>query len=550
MTSVSRRALLGYSGVGAVGAVGLVAATQGAAAADGVPGGVQELASLQLLRTTAVDASCAAVRTAGFGAAGDGGGALYRRLAAAPEVQTNPWQAPSADGAWWELAEPVVDVRMLGAVGDGVTDDTAALTAAAGLGGTVYVPGTDACYLCRATVQLTSGATWYGDGVRSLIKLAPDAGTGIGQLLGIGFADQNSVTVQGIRVHGLALDTSNLTNANGVGGSYCSEVYLDNLSFTNIGRKAVTFQYNCHDIHVRDITVHQAATEPGSTAAAVTVEGGTGGIASMHDLTFENITVEQTGYNSIAVSDATRVRFDGVSLGDTAGAGSHIVFFNTVTDSHVRGVSGGDTGRRMISFGSSVTGCSVQDFTFGTVTDQNYSRSNAIECLGEQNRFQHGSLSYGNIQGQAAILVMGRKNTLSGITVLDSKATGYVVHGSAGALPDDTSVNGVPDDLHLDDCVIITSTTTVGLYSEGGRARVRDSEFFLPSAARAADFAGSNNIFSGNYVNLPGTVYVRSGGTASVTGNLFYSGSGGTSQVTFQDGAQPRNLSAANVGLS
>ncbi len=59
------------------------------------------------------------VDTAGYDAPFDGGGHRLRRIAA-PSVPA-PWQKPSADGAWWEIAEPVVNFQMLGADPTGAT---------------------------------------------------------------------------------------------------------------------------------------------------------------------------------------------------------------------------------------------------------------------------------------------------------------------------------------------------------------------------------------------------------------------------------------------
>lgn len=78
------------------------------------------------------------LNTAGYAAPGDGGGALYKKVASEP---SRPGKFQSADGAWWELAETTITPRMLGAAGDGAltdqglgtgsgTDDTAALNAA------------------------------------------------------------------------------------------------------------------------------------------------------------------------------------------------------------------------------------------------------------------------------------------------------------------------------------------------------------------------------------------------------------------------------------
>ncbi len=470
MRVISRRRVLGASGVGGAVLAGAPGSAAWAAAGPAPLDTALELATRADLAAATVPAEHAAVRLSGFAAAGDGGGGLYARLAE-PVAEPDLWHVTSADGAYWELAEPVTSVRALGARGDGTTDDTEAFLAAARRGGTVYVPPTDTTYLCRRTIQLLDGDTWYGDGFRSRITMDQQPAEGNGELLGVGIAEQTEVVVRGVRVSGLHLDTGGLPNENGLGGSYCGDVYVDTMFFSNIGRKAITFQYHCDNVHCRDITVFHACQEPGSTHAAISVEGEIGGIDTMHDIGFENVTILETGYNGITVSDASRVTFDTVRFGDTAGAGSFVVFHREVTDSHVRGVQGGDTERRMISFGSQVTRCSVRDFSFGQVRDNAHSRSNAIECLGPDNRFERGGFDYANATGNGentvAVLVMGRDVTLDAVTVRSCTATGHVVKGSAGTLPDNATTQGTPDDLAVLDCVLRAATTPSGIVSEG-----------------------------------------------------------------------------------
>ncbi|KIZ47400.1 MULTISPECIES: right-handed parallel beta-helix repeat-containing protein [Rhodopseudomonas] len=66
------------------------------------------------------------LRTAGYATPGDWGGALYKKVASEP---TTLDKVQSADGAWWQIAEPVLDPRMFGAVGNGIYPDMAALNA-------------------------------------------------------------------------------------------------------------------------------------------------------------------------------------------------------------------------------------------------------------------------------------------------------------------------------------------------------------------------------------------------------------------------------------
>jgi|TARA_B100002003_G_scaffold205199_1_gene198475 hypothetical protein len=68
-------------------------------------------------------ASIKALRLAGYFSAGDGGGAVYRRVASEP---SHEGKLQTVDGTWWELAETRISPLMFGALGDGVTDDSEA----------------------------------------------------------------------------------------------------------------------------------------------------------------------------------------------------------------------------------------------------------------------------------------------------------------------------------------------------------------------------------------------------------------------------------------
>ncbi|MGN6304821.1 MAG: hypothetical protein ACTHNH_08400 [Mesorhizobium sp.] len=64
------------------------------------------------------------VTFAGYSAAGDGGGAIYRKVADEP---SHAGKQQDGGGRWYELAEIAPKPEMFGAVGDGVSDDTTAL---------------------------------------------------------------------------------------------------------------------------------------------------------------------------------------------------------------------------------------------------------------------------------------------------------------------------------------------------------------------------------------------------------------------------------------
>jgi hypothetical protein len=89
--------------------------------------GTAEYATRTIAALSNIPNSVSFLRTAGYVLSGDGGGALYKRVAAPGTVK--PWHLQSADGAWWQIASKLVNAHMLGAKGDGVADDTPAINA-------------------------------------------------------------------------------------------------------------------------------------------------------------------------------------------------------------------------------------------------------------------------------------------------------------------------------------------------------------------------------------------------------------------------------------
>ncbi|MFS2326667.1 hypothetical protein U2P60_14825 [Brucella sp. H1_1004] len=65
-----------------------------------------------------IKATINSIRTAGYAAAGDGGDALYKRVASEP---SHAGKVQSADGAWWEIAEKVISFDHFGIDKSGTT---------------------------------------------------------------------------------------------------------------------------------------------------------------------------------------------------------------------------------------------------------------------------------------------------------------------------------------------------------------------------------------------------------------------------------------------
>jgi hypothetical protein len=75
--------------------------------------------------STSIPSAVNFIRTAGYTLQGDSGGALYKR--AGSTEPSHGGKIQDANNIWWEIAERPVHVKMFGAIGDGTTDDTAAI---------------------------------------------------------------------------------------------------------------------------------------------------------------------------------------------------------------------------------------------------------------------------------------------------------------------------------------------------------------------------------------------------------------------------------------
>ena len=102
-----------------------------------------------------------AIRVNGYAAAGDGGGALYKRVASEP---SHAGKFQSTDGAWWALAELIWNPFMLGAAGDAVT----AVQAVASSLQSGVIP--DATFIVSDEIDLTVPKDFVGTGARSRIQ--------------------------------------------------------------------------------------------------------------------------------------------------------------------------------------------------------------------------------------------------------------------------------------------------------------------------------------------------------------------------------------------
>lgn len=105
------------------------------------------------------------VRTSGYDSPGEGG-AEYVLVDSEP---AHAGKFPTPDGRWWEIAEPIISPEMLGAFGDGATDESARVQDWLDMGRTLRAtPGKT--YRCASTVSMPAGATIYAYGADFILE--------------------------------------------------------------------------------------------------------------------------------------------------------------------------------------------------------------------------------------------------------------------------------------------------------------------------------------------------------------------------------------------
>jgi hypothetical protein len=144
-----------------------------------VAGGIADFDVVSNVSSAIISSGINHIRTSGYYAKGDGGGALYSKIST--PVPAKKQHIQSADGQYWEL-EKFSDLNVLqfGAKKDG-TDATTTLAAfqdAATFSKCIHVPtGT---YAINGSIPITlNGAKWYGDGADSSVITSSSTNTPI-----------------------------------------------------------------------------------------------------------------------------------------------------------------------------------------------------------------------------------------------------------------------------------------------------------------------------------------------------------------------------------
>ncbi|MFC7582774.1 hypothetical protein ACFQYP_02380 [Nonomuraea antimicrobica] len=251
------------------------------------------------------------------------------------------------------------------------------------------------------------------------------------------------------------------------------------------------------------------------------------------DIGFTKVSCATTGYNGIVVSNAYRVSFRDIDFGNTSGAGSFVIFTRLVRDSHLSGIRGGDTNRRMIFFDANVRNCSVRDFHFGA-TLGSAADGRAIHCAGPSNTFADGSVAHRNSAAPEAVFVTAANVTVSGLEVRESTGT-FVLNGAPAA--EGLTLTGS----HF------ASAGAAAFRVKGPRTVIHHNRFDVAGAPFAGRFEGPDNQCVGNTIAGTGEqrLIVTTGASALIAMNTFGAGS----KIKFDGGTLYAGACFGNTGL-
>ena len=348
-------------------------------------------------------------------------------------------------GAWVRVFEGAVNIEWFGAVGDVVTDDTAAIEAAislAGIGGAVYFPNKTFIFSDTNSdgfglIQL-SGQTWYGEGAASILRLAAATTTINVAVVAADFAID--VTIRDMQIDGnrgnitpasdlyntfnlvrgprggkrmkwqnLILSNSwgrSLQTSNESATEYARDAVIDNVSVINGGTKGISVTKtkkatvsNCFS----EINPYTAADHPGGVGDGNAASGSCFEMNKTSDVTWTGNHGIQVG--SVVIAPGFRIVNGNYNIkitGNTIEAASYMLFAQNCDDvdffgnaarsirgngiliADADGEAAGDTCRRVRVHHNTVFDCTG---AFVTITANKSSANPFVECYIYDNDF-------------------------------------------------------------------------------------------------------------------------------------------------------------------
>lgn len=515
-------------------------------------------------RTAAAEASISAsinyVRTAGYASAGDGGGGLYKRVGSEP---SHAGKFQSADGTWWELSDPVVYCKQVGAKLDGVTIDTTAINNALAIGRPTCL-GVGTALISGPCMVTTNEQRFFGFGGLSVIQAS-------GNHNGIAIpTGTTNVVIEGFTLKGIATTEP-------VSGS-CAIIAGSNPSGT--AGDLTTDNFGGHKI--RDLYI--TGTTPGTNGWNSGVR-----IFEVSHCTVERVRIESLyGTNS------------GYGYG-IVGAGDNQSILNCYIKSTISGQS-----RAGIYFGytinTKIEGCHVEGFRSGGIltstqtsgdTGRNHFINNTVVSCA-QGPFTDDASLYADYETPATS--SGPNLIMMGNIVVSSGRHGMLARGATNALIVGNNLSGWSTFatgqygmklIGCDDATVVgngfnfpqTDTTSICLdIQQSQRTQVAVNKFRVTSARSAIRLnstsvaTGSaqllfnttsgtfdvgdieNETQSGSFAMRPGGVrspgtYTSTDTTPTVANGVRYVTLSGTADITaFDDGIEGQILTVLALG--
>jgi hypothetical protein len=245
---------------------------------------------------------------------------------------------------------PIYDVFAFGAVGDGTTDDTAAIQAAIDAlpssGGVVYLPA--ATYVVNGTLNLTDkeNVRLRGDGAANAVYQAVSTkGTILKRVSGTGLildwsASAATQSLRGCGIEGITFDGNNLATTvvrlSSLYGGVFRDLHIREGTVEGLGLRTVNLP-NVEDLQsciFENISIRcvATATAKGLTADSFADGGGNVSLNNFHNL----IVVTQNG-TGIELGDSDTNRFIGVECNRTGTAiGIDLLASNHASSGHAR----------------------------------------------------------------------------------------------------------------------------------------------------------------------------------------------------------------------
>lgn len=471
--------------------------------------------------------------------------------------------------------DPFVDVRAYGATGDGVTDDTSAITSAIAAAANSVLLFPDGTYEVNGLTIATPMEIWMFEG--ATIELIADSNTNIftvssgsvsfhGGRLDGNIENQGANTSSAIYTSGasnITIKDVNITDVNGTGIQIRGTTGASNIDIEDCVLstcRQYSIYYDCNggsNIKVKNCTVNQS-DESGSAKGSIHVVGATGNHITSADLSHNhvNMTNASSVYYGVVLTYADdsivhhNKTFGGASGIGIAGCNGISCVGNIVSSPTSYGIEVGSATTDCTVSGCVVdgdsgdTGYGILVTTSGTTTDRNIIIGNRIIDCGtygidvatgpphhtviSNNVIECGSSSTGGIRLADANYCVISNNTIEGdghITAgIGCLRTSYL--SVTGNTVDDTTVAGIQ--------INNNAAGEIDYISIVGNTLGPNTTVPIRDINSNAGTLGSNIEVWGN----AGSIETETTGTVNLTrwGTSFLNGNAGAVTATLPDG--------------